>query len=124
MRTPNNQLPSVARQLGISTASAKGYKAIIEEGGIDALENMGVGGRKSALNAHALKWIANSFRGSPAAFPFGFETDQWTDACLQPSLSGVFSTLLKKHEERRSPRTAYRRNAAWLMSVSRTLASP
>jgi hypothetical protein len=39
-------------------------------------------------------------------------------------VSGVFSTLRKKHEERRSPRTAYRRNAAWLMTVSRTLASP
>ena len=40
------------------------------------------------------------------------------------NVSGVFSTLRKKHEERRSPRTAYCRNAAWLMTVSRTLASP
>jgi hypothetical protein len=38
-------------------------------------------------------------------------------------VSGVFCTLRRKHEERRSPRT-YRRNVAWLMTVSRTLASP
>lgn len=39
-------------------------------------------------------------------------------------VSGVFSTLRKKHQGRCSPRTAYRRNVAWLMTVSRTLASP
>ena len=47
-----------------------------------------------------------------------------SDDADQLIVSGVFSTLRKKHGERSSPRTAYRRNAAWLMTVSRTLASP
>jgi transposase len=100
MRTPKNQLPSVARrmragqmlmagegidsvarQLGISTASAKRYKAIVEVGGIDALESMAVGGRKSALDSEAFEWIADSLRGSPIAF--GFDSDQWTDGRIQ-----------------------------------------
>jgi transposase len=79
---------SVARQLGISTASAKRYKAIIEENGIHALEGMGVGGRKSALNAEAREWIAHSLRGSPLVF--GFATDQWTDGRLQSVIQKRF----------------------------------
>lgn len=107
MRTPKNQLPSVARrmragqmlmagegmdsvarQLGISTASAKRYKAIVEVGGLDALENMAVGGRKSALDLEALERIANSLRRSPIAF--GFDSDQWTDGRLQSVIRNRF----------------------------------
>jgi transposase len=109
MRAPKNQLPSVARrlragqmlvagetidsvsrQLGISAASAKRYRAIIDVGGLDALETMGVGGRKSALNAEALEWIADSLRGSPAAF--GFDSDQWTDGRLKSVIRDRFGT--------------------------------
>jgi transposase len=81
-------IDSVARQLGISTASAKRYKAIVEVGGLDALEGMAVGGRKSALDSGALEWIANSLRGSPIAF--GFDSDQWTDGRLQSVIRNRF----------------------------------
>jgi transposase len=74
-------IDSVARRLGISTASAKRYRAVVEVGGLDALENMAVGGRKSALDLEALEWIANSLRGSPTAIIF--DSDQWTDGRLQ-----------------------------------------
>src|SRR5258708_9607681 len=73
-------LDSVAQQPGISTASATRYKAIIEEGGLDALASK-VGGGQSALDAQALEWIANSLRDSPLVF--GFETNPWTDGRLQ-----------------------------------------
>jgi transposase len=78
----------VARQLGISSASAKRYKAIVEVGGLDALENVAVGGRKSALDAEAREWIANSLRGSPVAF--GFDSDQWTDGRLRSVIRNRF----------------------------------
>jgi transposase len=81
-------IASVARQLGISTATAKRYKAIVEMGGLDALEGMGVGGRKSALDPEALEWIANSLRGSPVAF--GLASDQWTDGRLQSVIRNQF----------------------------------
>jgi transposase len=107
MRTPKNQLPSVvrrmragqmlvagegidsvARELGISTASARRYKAIIEEGALEALATMSVGGRQPALDARGLEWIANSLRSSPAAF--GFNSDQWTDGRLQSVIRNQF----------------------------------
>lgn len=107
MRTPKNRLPSVvrrmragqmlmagedilsvARQLGISAASAKRYKAILEAGGLEALEAMGVGGRKSALDAKALEWIANSLSGSPVTF--GFNSDRWTDGRLRSVIRNQF----------------------------------
>jgi transposase len=106
MRKPKNQLPSVALRmqagqlmagedvdsvagrLGTSIASAKRYRAIIEEGGLNALETMGVGGRKSALNTEAFEWIANALLTSPAAF--GFDSDQWTDGRLQQVIQKRF----------------------------------
>jgi transposase len=81
-------IDSVARELGISTASAKRYKAIIEEGGLEALDTMKVGGRKSVLNAEALEWIANALLESPVTF--GFDSDQWTDGRLQSVIQNRF----------------------------------
>jgi transposase len=88
MLIAGDDVDSVARQLGISTTSSKRYKALIDEGGLQALETMGVGGRKSALDAEALEWIANSLRHSPMAF--GFNSDQWTDGRLQLVIGNRF----------------------------------
>jgi transposase len=79
---------SVARELGISTASARRYKAIIEESGLEALATMSVGGRHPALDARGLEWIAISLRSSPAAF--GFNSDRWTDGRLQSVIRNQF----------------------------------
>jgi transposase len=118
MSTPKKHLPSVARriragemlmagetiesvvqQLGISTPSAKRYKALLEEGGLAALENISVGGRKSVLDPTAFDWIAEALRGSPAAF--GFETGRWTDGRLQQVIYKQFGVNFSRVYTRR-----------------------
>jgi len=113
MRTPKDQLPSVAlrmragqmlvdgqtpdsvaRELGISTTTARRYRTIIEDGGLNALASLSVGGRKPILDAKALEWIANSLRGSPLAF--GFESDQWTDGRLQSVIGRRFGVQFSR----------------------------
>jgi transposase len=100
MRSQKDQLPSVAlrmkagrmlmagetvkttaSELGISTATARRYASIIEKAGFAGLEQMGVGGRKSALNSDALNWLTAALKGSPKVH--GFDTDQWTDGRLR-----------------------------------------
>jgi transposase len=88
MLVAGESIQLVAQRLGISAASAQRYKAMVEEGGLGELENMGVGERQSALNAQTLEWIANSLRGSPMVF--GFETDHWTDGRFQLLISKQF----------------------------------
>ncbi len=51
---------TVAEQLHLSVQTVRRYKAIVAEGGLDALSKMGVGGRASALDREALEWIAGS----------------------------------------------------------------
>ncbi len=71
----------VAKQLNLSMATVKRYRAIIDAGGLDALRQMGVGGRTSVLDHQALEWIASALQGS--ARLQGFESDAWTNARLR-----------------------------------------
>jgi transposase len=72
---------TVAEQLHLSVQTVRRYKAIVAEGGLDALAKMGVGGRVSVLDRAALEWIAGALQGS--ARKHGFDTDAWTNARLR-----------------------------------------
>jgi transposase len=72
---------AVAEQLHLSVQTVRRYKAIVSEGGLDALAKMGVGGRASALDREALDWIAAALQGS--AREHGFASDTWTNARLR-----------------------------------------
>jgi transposase len=74
-------LDQVAKQLNLSMATVKRYRAIIDAGGLDALKQMGVGGRSSVLDHQALEWIASALQGS--AKLQGYESDAWTNARLR-----------------------------------------
>lgn len=74
-------IEEVAAQLNLSLATVKRYKSMIDAGGLDALKQMGVGGRSSALDQKALEWIAQALQGSARAH--GFESDAWTNARLR-----------------------------------------
>jgi transposase len=107
MRTRTEELPTVARRLSaaqlllagspvsavatalnLSTATVKRYKAILDDGGLDALKKMSVGGRSSVLDAEALEWIADALRGS--AQQHGFPSDAWTNARLRELIGARF----------------------------------
>lgn len=77
----------VAAHLNLSIATVKRYKTMIDAGGLDALKQMGVGGRASALDQQALEWIAQALQGS--ARLHGFESDAWTNGRLR--------TLIETH---------------------------
>ncbi len=72
---------TVADELHLSVQTVRRYKAIVSEGGIDALAAMSVGGRASVLDRAALDWIADALKGSPRMH--GFESDAWTNARLR-----------------------------------------
>jgi transposase len=71
----------VADELHLSVATVKRYKALIDSGGLDALKQLGVGGRSSVLDPKALEWIARALQG-PAKL-HGFPSDTWTNARLR-----------------------------------------
>ncbi|KND55923.1 hypothetical protein BPUN_1578 [Candidatus Paraburkholderia kirkii] len=72
---------TVAEQLHLSAQTVRRYRAIVSEGGLDALAKMGVGGRASVLDREALDWIAAALQGS--AREHGSESDAWTNASLR-----------------------------------------
>lgn len=72
---------NVAEELHLSLATVRRYKALIDAGGLDALRQLGVGGRSSALDQHALEWISAALQGS--AKVHGFDSDAWTNARLR-----------------------------------------
>jgi transposase len=71
----------VAERLHLSAQTVRRYKAIVAQGGLDALRQVGIGGRASALDQDALDWIASALKGS--AREHGFESDAWTNARLR-----------------------------------------
>jgi transposase len=79
---------SVAEELHLSMQTVRRYKAIVSEGGLDALSKMGVGGRASVLDRDALAWIADALQGS--ARDHGFESDAWTNARLRALIERRF----------------------------------
>lgn len=80
-------IEQVAAQLNLSLATVKRYRSMIDAGGLDALRQMGVGGRSSVLDQRALEWIAQALQGS--AKLHGFESDAWTNGRLR--------TLIETH---------------------------
>jgi transposase len=83
-----SSISAVAEALHLSTATVKRYKAILEDGGLAALEGMSVGGRASALDGAALQWVADALRGSARAH--GFASDAWTNARLRELIETRF----------------------------------
>lgn len=88
MLMAGSSVSAVAEALHLSTATVKRYKAVLENGGLDALKKMSVGGRSSALDAAALEWVAAALRGS--AREHGFSSDAWTNARLRELIEAKF----------------------------------
>ncbi|OAJ55247.1 transposase [Paraburkholderia ginsengiterrae] len=100
MARPNDDLPTIARRLaagqklldgipvaqiaeemGMAKTTVEKYRQVLEEGGLDALRNISVGGRRSALDGAARAWIAEALRGSPR--DYGFDADGWTNTRMR-----------------------------------------
>jgi transposase len=73
-------LDEVANALHLSLGTVRKYRAMVREGGLEALKQLGVGGRSPALDAAAMEWIASALRGS--AREHGFASDAWTSKRL------------------------------------------
>ncbi len=78
----------VAEQLHLSMATVRRYKALIDAGGLNALRQLGVGGRSSVLDQKALEWISTALRGS--ARVHGFDSDAWTNARLRSLIESKY----------------------------------
>src|ERR1700744_6406354 len=100
MSRPNDDLPTVARrvaagrklldgvpaaqvaeEMGMAKTTVERYRKLLDEGGLEALRNMSVGGRHSALDLSDLEWIAQALRGSPR--DYGFDADGWSNARMR-----------------------------------------
>jgi transposase len=71
---------SVAETVGMNVRTVKEYKAMLDAGGIERIERISVGGRKSVLDDKARAWIVRTVKGSPRLH--GFETDRWSNPKL------------------------------------------
>jgi transposase len=71
----------VAAGLSISIPTARRYRALPAEGGLDALERMSVRRRKPSPSLEAREWIAIALRGSASAHRY--KSDQWTHRRLR-----------------------------------------
>jgi transposase len=78
----------VAEHLHLSVQTVRRYKAIVNEGGLEALSKMGVGGRTSVLDRAALEWIGQALQES--ARKHGFGSDAWTNARLRELIERRF----------------------------------
>lgn len=74
-------LEDVANQLHLSMATVRRDKALVEDGGLEALAQLALGGRPSVLDREAVRWISKALQGS--AKLHGFESDAWTNARLR-----------------------------------------
>jgi transposase len=81
MLLDGKSVEAVADALHLSVQTVRRYRAMVSEGGLDALAQMGVGGRASVLDREALDWIAAALCGS--AREHGFESAAWTNARLR-----------------------------------------
>jgi transposase len=88
MLLEGQSVESVADQLHLSVQTVRRYKAIVADGGLDALAQLGVGGRVSVLDRAALDWIAAALQGS--AREHGFQSDAWTNARLREVIERRF----------------------------------
>jgi transposase len=70
----------VASKLGMSMATVRRYQSLINEGGLEALDALSVGGRKSILDPAMREAIASALRGTPEAH--GFDSGNWTTTLL------------------------------------------
>ncbi|MDR5740196.1 MULTISPECIES: helix-turn-helix domain-containing protein [unclassified Caballeronia] len=113
MRTPPENLPSVSRrlragqllldglsvkevaeQLHMTPATVKRYQALVSEGGLEALRQMQVGGKVSALSPEALQWIVVALNGS--AMDYGFDSESWTNARLRQLIEREFGVRFSR----------------------------
>jgi transposase len=69
-------------------ATVKRYKALIDAGGLDALKQLGVGGRSSVLDQRALEWISAALHGSSR--DHGFDSEAWTNARLRALIESTY----------------------------------
>lgn len=66
----------VAQAVGVARQTVYTWKAVLDEGGIDALRAMGGKGRPAQLDARQLAQLRRSLLDSPTAHGFG--TELWT----------------------------------------------
>ena len=81
MLLDGHSLDEVALQLQLSMPTVRRYNLLVRSGGLDALRELSVGGRKSVLDEATREWIASALRGSARAH--GFDGDGWTNARLR-----------------------------------------
>lgn len=66
----------VAQEVGVARQTVYTWKAVLDEGGIDALRAMGGKGRPAQLDARQLAHLRRSLLASPTTHGFG--TELWT----------------------------------------------
>ncbi|WP_281664372.1 hypothetical protein [Paraburkholderia fungorum] len=129
---------SVAGTVGVNVRTVKEYKAMLDAGGIEKIERISVGGRKSVLDDKARAWIVKTVKGSPRLH--GFETDRWSNPKLPTVIEREFGLrfsdvymrkltidlgLLDRMQPHKAPSPRnYRRCGACLDRVSFTAVSP
>jgi transposase len=88
MLTEGASVDTVATTLQISSYTVRRYKSILDDGGLDALRRVSIGGRSSVLDDAARQWIGDALRGS--AKEHGFPSDTLTNGRLRELIGTRF----------------------------------
>lgn len=94
MLTDGASVAQVVDALRMSPQTVERYKAILDEGGLAALSQMSIGGRPSALDDDARRWLAAALSDSARAY--GFSTDAWTNGRVRELLTTNFGVKFSR----------------------------
>ncbi|OUL79152.1 hypothetical protein CA603_33770 [Paraburkholderia hospita] len=76
MLMAGHSVTRIAQELGLSDNTVRKYRAMVERGGMAALRNLSLGGRRSVLDRHARDKLADALAGVPR--DYAIDADRWT----------------------------------------------
>jgi len=78
----------ISQALNIGLKTVKGYKALVDKEGLDALDELTATGHPSTLDSKALKWLKAALEKGPLVH--GFESDLWRNRDVQTLIKRKF----------------------------------
>jgi transposase len=79
---------AVMKELGLSKPTGRRCRSLLEAGGLEALRDLGVGGRESVLGPDRLAWITSALQDSGKVY--GFESEVWTNSRVRMLIERKF----------------------------------
>jgi transposase len=94
MLAAGHSISHIARELGISDTTVRKYRSIVQAGGLAALRDLSVGGRRSVLDARARTSLADALTRGPRQC--GIDAERWTIGAVASLIRRDFGLSLSR----------------------------